>query len=132
MINADAKWKKKGVLVIAHGSRNNEANEAVTALVERLKGRLETGLVEAAFLELANPSIPEGIRALAAKGMETLVVYPFFLSMGVHLKKDVPQIVEEAVASLGRELSCQILEPLGMHPKVMDIIVDTLLNEVRE
>lgn len=113
MINTAAKGKKKGVLVIAHGSRNSEANDAVIVLVERLKVHLETGLVEAGFLELANPSIPEGINTLAAKGMEELVVYPFFLARGVHLKRDVPRIVEAAVALLERELPYQILEPLA-------------------
>ena len=130
MINSSAKGKKKGVLVVAHGSRNSEANDAVIALAERLKVLLETGLVEAGFLELAKPSIPEGIGALAAKGVEELIVYPFFLARGVHIKKDIPRIVEEAVALLGRELPYKILEPLGVHPGIFDIVADTLLEEV--
>jgi len=131
MINTAAKGKK-GVLVIGHGSRNSEANDAVIALVEQLKNRLQTGLVEAAFLELAEPYIPEGIKALAAKGMEELVVYPFFLAMGVHLKRDVPRIVEEVLALLEEEIPYRILEPLGMHPEIFNIIADTLLSEVDE
>lgn len=123
---------KKGVLLIAHGSRNSEANDAVIALAERLKVLLGTGLVEAGFLELAKPSIPEGINILAAKGMEELVAYPFFLAMGVHIKKDVPRIIEESVALLGRELPYRILEPLGMHPQIIDIIADTLQKESGE
>lgn len=132
MINTGAKGKKKGVLVVAHGSRNSEANDAVIALAERLKDRLETGLVAAGFLELAKPSIPEGIGTLAAKGMEELIVYPFFLARGVHIKKDIPQIVEEAVALLGREIPYRILEPLGMHPEIIDIVTNTLLSEAGE
>lgn len=132
MINPGAKGKKKGVLVIAHGSRNSEANDYLITLVEQLKVRLQTGLVETGFLELAEPSIPDGVKALAGKGMEELVVYPFFLARGVHLKKDVPRIVEEALALLGREIPYHILEPLGMHPEILDIVTDTLLNEVGE
>lgn len=132
MINTSEMSKKKGVLIISHGSRNSEANDAVIALSERLRARFKTGLVEAAFLELGKPSIPEGIGILAAKGMEELIVYPFFLAMGVHLKKDVPRIVEEAVALLEMELPYQILEPLGMHPEIIDIVANTLLSEVGE
>lgn len=132
MTNAGAKGNKKGVLLIAHGSRNREANDAVIALAERLKVLLGTGLVEAGFLELAKPSMTEGINILAAKGMEELVVYPFFLAMGVHIKKDVPRIIEESVALLGRELPYRILEPLGLHPQIIDIIADTLQKESGE
>ena len=132
MTDAGAKGNKKGVLLIAHGSRNSEANDAVIAHAERLKVLLGTGLVEAAFLELANPSIPEGINILAAKGMEELVVYPFFLAMGVHIKKDVPRIIEEAVAMLEREIPYKIMKPLGMHPGIFDIIANTLLEELAD
>ena len=132
MINPGARRKKKGVLVIAHGSRTSEYNDSVITLVEQLKVRLQTGLMEVGFLELAEPSIPEGIKALAGKGMEELVVYPFFLARGVHLKKDVPRVVEEALVLLEREIPYQIMEPLGMHPEILDIVTDNLLNEVGE
>ena len=132
MINMSAKAREKGVLLVAHGSRNSEANDAVIALAGSLKVLLETDLVEAAFLELAKPSIPEGINRLAAKGMEELVVYPFFLARGVHLKNDIPSIVKESVALLGRDFPFKILEPLGMHPEIVDIIADTLRHEVDE
>ena len=132
MTNAGAKGNKKGVLIIGHGSRSSEANDAVIALAERLKVLPETGLLGAAFLELAKPSIPEGINILAAKGATEIAVYPFFLAMGVHIKRDVPRIIEESVAMLGREIPYKIMEPLGLHPGIFDIITHTLLEELAD
>ena len=132
MIEKGSGEKNRGILVISHGSRNGEANESVHRLVAQLKERFPTDLVEAGFLELAEPSIPEGIKSLAGQGMEELMVYPLFLFKGVHLKQDVPRVVKETLAMLGKEIPYKILEPLGVHPRVFDIVVDTLCAEVVE
>ena len=130
MLETGSANKKRGVLVVAHGSRNLEANEFVHVLVRQLKGSLQTELVEAGFLDLAKPSISDGIKLLTEKGAGELLIYPFFLAKGVHLKEDIPRIVKETVAGLKKIVPCRILEPLGLHPGIFDIIADTLSDEV--
>jgi len=122
--------QKKGILIIAHGSRNPEANDFVHVLAGRLKGSLQSELVEAGFLDLAEPSISDGIKSLVEKGADELLFYPFFLAKGVHLKEDIPRMVKETVAGLKKPLPYRILEPLGLHPDIFDIIADTLREEV--
>ena len=132
MLETGSANKKSGILVVAHGSRNLEANDFVYAIVGRLKGSLQSELIEAGFLDFARPSIPEGIKSLAEKGADEILVYPFFLAKGVHLKKDIPGIVKETVAGLKRTIPFRILEPLGLHPGIFDIIADTLLEELAD
>ena len=124
--------QKKGILVVAHGSRNLEANDFVHVLVGQLKDSLQSELVEAGFLDFAKPSISGGIKLLAESGADELLVYPFFLAKGVHLKEDIPRIVKETVAGLKNPIPYRILEPLGLHPGIFDIIADTLREEVSD
>jgi sirohydrochlorin ferrochelatase len=81
----------KGLLIVAHGSRRQSSNDEVRGLVNRLradgKGYQRIGC---AFLELAEPSIPDGLRALVEAGCGELVVLPYFLAAGRHVVTDIP------------------------------------------
>ena len=46
-----------------------------------------------AFLELAEPSIPDGIEACIQAGAEEVIVLPYFLSAGRHVQEDIPREV---------------------------------------
>ncbi len=121
--------KRKGFLVIAHGSRKEEANRRVFELVRRLRGYFQSSMFEAAFMELAKPSIEDGIRTLVEKGADELVAFPFFLFKGMHYSKDVPGIIEAAIDTLDRDVSVRMMEPLGMHPQVFDLVQEMLYEE---
>ncbi len=83
------------LLVVAHGSRRAASNEEVKAIVERLRaasgGRFAS--IEAAFLELATPSIEDGLEHLAQRGARHIVVMPYFLAAGAHVSGDIPEIL---------------------------------------
>jgi len=85
----------KALLVVAHGSRREASNEEVRALSELIAtqagGRYQ--MVKAAFLELAEPSIPDGIEECIKAGAREVVVMPYFLSAGRHVATDIPQEV---------------------------------------
>ena len=54
---------KKALVVVAHGSRREASNDEVRALASRLADMPDTGYdsVTAAFLELAEPLMKEGL-----------------------------------------------------------------------
>ena len=86
----------KALLIVAHGSRRVESNDEVRALTGRL-GAQADGLyarVQCAFLELAEPSIPDGLRAAIAAGATQVTVVPYFLSAGRHVVMDIPAEIE--------------------------------------
>ena len=47
------------VLLIAHGSRRQEANDDLVRLAELIREHGEYPIVETAYLEIAAPTIPE-------------------------------------------------------------------------
>lgn len=85
----------KSLLLVAHGSRRESSNDEVRQLTARLGSqagnRFQT--VNCAFLELAKPSIPEGIEACIQAGAEEVIVLPYFLSAGRHVIEDIPREV---------------------------------------
>ena len=86
----------KSLLLVAHGSRRAASNDEVRALTERLAGQAgsDYGYVDCAFLELAQPSIPDGIQRCIDAGSTQVVVLPYFLSAGRHVVTDIPAEVD--------------------------------------
>lgn len=77
------------VLLIAHGSRHGPANDDLHELAARLVARGDYTIVEPAFLELAQPDIPSGADRCVARGARRVLMIPYFLSTGVHLRRDL-------------------------------------------
>jgi len=90
----------RALLVVAHGSRRTASNEEVRQLADELRQAAGDAYehVECAFLELAAPSIPDGIDCCVQRGATEVVVLPYFLSAGRHVVKDIPEIVAESQA----------------------------------
>lgn len=86
----------KTLLLIAHGSRRAASNDEVRQLTQRLNAFGAPGFsgVETAFLELAHPSIPEGLADCVAKGASEIVVFPYFLAAGTHVANDIPEAIQ--------------------------------------
>lgn len=86
----------KTLLIVAHGSRRETSNAEVHALAERLRDEPGSGFddVMAAFLEVAAPSIPEGLEHCRQRGAREIVVFPHFLAAGRHVVDDIPAAVE--------------------------------------
>jgi len=77
----------KALLLVAHGSRRKESNDEVILLAKRLKNECsqQYSIVNAAFLELSEALIPDGIKQCVTDGASSIVVLPYFLNSGRHV-----------------------------------------------
>lgn len=84
------------LLIVAHGSRRQASNQEVRALAARVRALRDPGIehVEVAFLELAEPSIPEGLSNCVRAGAGEIIVFPYFLAAGTHVANDIPHALE--------------------------------------
>ena len=82
--------------MIAHGSRDPQGNEAFFQFVRKFRKAFPQRKVEAAFLELAKPSIPEGIENCMASGADEIFVVPMMVFPGRHVKEHIPAFIEAA------------------------------------
>jgi sirohydrochlorin ferrochelatase len=112
---------KTALLLIAHGSRQDEANADLFHAVGELRRRGTHDLVEAAFLELAQPDIDAGARRCVAAGAEHVILLPYFLSAGVHVRRDLHE-ARTRLATAYPAVAFSLAEPLGRHPLLLDIL----------
>jgi sirohydrochlorin ferrochelatase len=89
----------KAILLVAHGSRRPESNAEVVALAEQLRedASVKAEIIHAAFLDMAQPTIPEGIDACVREGASSITLLPYFLNSGRHVIRDIPAIVAQTM-----------------------------------
>jgi sirohydrochlorin ferrochelatase len=110
------------LLLIAHGSRHPEANADLHHVVEEMQRRGHA-VVEASFLELAEPNIEEGGARCVARGAGRVVLLPYFLSAGVHVRRDLTA-ARDRLAARFPGVEFRLAEPLGRHPLLLDVVAD--------
>ena len=113
---------KTALLLIAHGSRQAEANEDLTALAAELRLTGPYALVEPSFLELAEPTIAEGGRRCVDQGAERVILLPYFLSAGVHVQRDLRDL-RDRLAAAHPAVAFALAPPLGRHPLLKEIVL---------
>ena len=114
----------RSLLLVAHGSRRAESNAEIGRLAARVAERANERfeVVEHAFLELAEPSIPEGIERCLSKGASSVAVVPYFLARGTHVADDIPEQVAVAQrANPGADI--RITDYLGTSEALVDVLV---------
>jgi sirohydrochlorin ferrochelatase len=112
---------KTGLVLIAHGSRHAEANSDLHQLVQRLRERAEYACIEPAFLELASPTIAEAAESCTRQGAGRVILLPYFLSAGLHVRRDLTAIRDE-LASRFPQVEFRLGQPLGQHPLLLEIV----------
>ncbi len=113
------------VLLVAHGSRRQEANRDLTLLAEQIAARGAYPIVEVGYLEVSRPTIPEGGRACVARGAKSIRILPYFLSAGRHVIEDLTAIRDELSAEFP-DVDFILCPHLGLHPQMVEIVLDRL------
>lgn len=109
------------LIVFAHGSRIESANEAVRTVAATMAA--DGRLVEPAFLELGTPDLPGAVDRLIAQGADHIVVLPYFLTLGRHVERDLPRIVKD-ISRRRDGIRIEVTPPLDGHPALLDILRD--------
>jgi sirohydrochlorin ferrochelatase len=112
---------KTALLLIAHGSRQEEANADLHHVADGLRRR-GWAVVEA-FLELAEPGIEEGGCRCVAQGATRVVLVPYFLSAGTHVRRDLAE-ARARLAERFPAVAFRLAEPLGRHPLLLDVVAE--------
>ena len=113
---------KSGIVIFAHGSSVASANEAV-AQVARATANAGGFLVEAGFLEPVQPTLDDAVASLLDKGATRIVVVPYFLTLGLHLQRDLPVIVER-ISKRHPDVEIRVTAPLDGHEALLRIVLD--------
>ncbi len=115
------------MLLVSHGSRSPKTKEEISVLVNVLRQRYPSEIVEFAFLEIEAPSIPEGIDRCVSQGAAVVVVALNFLNAGRHVDEDIPAIVLAAQKKYP-QVKFVISKPLGEHAQIPNLFIDLINN----
>ena len=112
----------RAILLVDHGSQLDAANALLDQIAEGVRRRRRDAIVEVAHMELAKPSLAEGLERCAARGAREVVVCPYFLSPGRHTSRDIPRLVEQARAA-HPALHVSVAAPLGFDERLVDLVL---------
>jgi sirohydrochlorin ferrochelatase len=120
---------KTAILLMAHGSRIPEANDAVREIAGMVQNMTGYDIVEVSFREQHHPNIQQGIDACVAKGAERIMLVPYFLYLGAHVQEDLPEEMARA-----RERYPQVAfamgNHLGVHRKLAEVVVERIAESL--
>ncbi|CAM9374286.1 unnamed protein product [Chrysoparadoxa australica] len=120
-----------GVIIVDHGSKRQAANDMISEVAKRYKAFSGAGVVEAAHMELAEPSIKQAFQACVDQGATTVICHPFFLSPGRHVTTDIPALMSEA-AEGHPNVSWSISDPLGLQPLMPELMHQTIKGALKQ
>ncbi|KAK4532746.1 hypothetical protein CCYA_CCYA13G3603 [Cyanidiococcus yangmingshanensis] len=119
---------KYALLVVDHGSRRKEANDALFDVIKLLQRRAPPELIiHGAHMEMAPPTLAQGFQACVDDGARHVVVVPYFLAPGRHSITDIPNMAAEA-ASKHRGVTFSVAAPLGVHESIGDVVFERALE----
>lgn len=116
---------KTAILLMAHGSRIAEANDAVNEIARMVKNFAGYEIVEAAFRENHSPTIQEGIDACVAQGAQRVLLVPYFLYLGAHVQEDLPKEMAEA-RKRHPNVEMAMGRHLGVHKRLAKLVIDRI------
>jgi sirohydrochlorin ferrochelatase len=118
-----ATTSETALVVIAHGSREPDANADAVYLAREVEKRGVYAFVEAAYLELAEPTIEQAVETCIRRGAKRIILVPYFLAAGVHVRRDLTEITRHlSIDHPGSAFG--LAEPLGRHPALVDIVIE--------
>ena len=113
----------KAILLIDHGSTRPEANEMLACMANLVQVMVgDRAVVRHAHMELAEPTIAQGVRACIDAGATEIVAFPYMLSPGKHAMGDIPRLVAAAAAA-PPAVRVRVTPAVGVHEKLAEVVL---------
>src|SRR5213593_4455 len=114
----------RAILLIDHGSVRPEANDMLDSVAQLLQTMVGPSvLVRWAHMELAEPSIAQGVAACVDGGATEVIAFPYMLSPGKHSTRDIPRLVGEAARPYSH-VTVRVTPAFGVHAKLAEVIAE--------
>jgi len=121
--------QKTAIVLFAHGARDARWARPLEHLKRELQRRQPQLRVDVAFLELQTPDLAEAMTRIASDGFAQIHVAPVFWSMGGHVAKDLPALIE-AFRLLHPSVRIDVLPVLAELPGMNDFLAGSVLAQL--
>ena len=116
-----------GIVLFAHGSRDERWRAPVEAVARQVTVLDPTARVACAYLELVAPDLRSAAQALVAAGARRIRIVPLFLGMGRHVREDLQRLVDE-LRALRPEVEFSLRPAVGEDPEVIALLAQKALE----
>lgn len=123
--------KQTGVVVLGHGSRLKKANALIPSIIGGLKQSLGLSKIYPAYLQLVRPDLCQSMEKLAKAGCRSIIIVPFFLFVGNHVSRDIPEIIEQEKKKYPG-VRFIYTQNLGEDSRIADIVADKIRENLHE
>ncbi len=116
---------RTGVVVLGHGSRSSEAKLTLERVASAIQNSRKGFTVRKACLQFDEQTLCRAVGDMVAQGIERIIVAPFFLYRGVHLREDIPREIEKAKEKYPH-VEISLAEGIGDDPRVVEALLENL------
>lgn len=115
----------KGILILAHGSREKSTESTLREIVAMIDKRVSSCVIETAYLQFSDVNLEAGLNKLVEQGVTEIKVIPYFLFEGVHIREDIPAELE-VYKQQHPDLQISMGRTLGAHHKLAEILAERI------
>ncbi len=120
----------KGIIILAHGSRQTATEQTLLQVVEMLRSKKPDHQIEYGFMEFSENTIEKGLDKLVQNGIKEIAAVPYFLFEGIHIREDIPEELEKYIAK-HPEIKITLGQTLGADPRMADILADRVAEALK-
>lgn len=114
------------LLFVAHGTPLAPANAPIVRTAEVVAQRLGYGIALVGYLDCNAPTIPDAIDQLVETGYGRIVIQPYFLHLGRHVRTDLPALFSDA-RSRHPQVEIIAAHHLDYDPLLVDVAAERIM-----
>ena len=115
----------KAILIMAHGSREKQTLDTLEKITNMTMAQLPNVMIETAYMEFCEVNLEKGLDILVGKGATEIIVVPYFLFEGIHIRKDIPEEIKEYLKNHSG-ITVTMGKTLGADPRLADVLADRI------
>jgi len=90
---------RQAVILMGHGSRVRGASRGMEKVADALRHDGEYMAVEVCHMSRRGPFFPGALKKLVELGAREVILIPYFLHMGLHMRLDIPEMMQAEAAT---------------------------------
>lgn len=114
--------QKQALVLLGHGSRSKDAIEDFNFIIEEVRLKSKDLEVFGAHMEIAEPSLETIISEIVKLEIEKVIIMPYFLFTGNHIKFDIPKKIK-ALCEQYPKLEIVLGTPIGKEPMMAELML---------
>lgn len=126
-MNASA--ARKGIVLLAHGSRDPLWHKPIEAVAARIATVSPHTSVVCAYLEISTPDLRTATGTLVNSGVQTIAIVPVFLGVGKHAREDLPRLLQELQAQ-HPGVQFQLNPAVGEETRLVHLLAEIALDSL--